>query len=417
MSGRSHVPWAALVLVSLASIAPPALGQGREEEVEALRRRVAELEGTVENLERQLEEIRRERDDPDLEVALDRLRRSVAARLQDGLAEVVRQLEDSIGDLPPEAAGPVRELVQELRRRLGGEEGGAVGQLPWKQDFDLTAGTHRTTGRNRWFVLEPGYQLVLASESEQVFITVLDETVEIDGIETRVVEEKEFKDGRLEEVSRNFLTIGEPGGDVWYHGEDVDIYEDGEVVRHEGAWRAGEEGARAGLLVPGDPHPGMRHYQEVAPGRAMDRAEVLGVDRRFETPRGKFHGCLEVVETTPLEPGEESIKVYAPDVGMVLDDDMVLIDRGTDQKSPEGPIATPGALEGFYAEVEIDPGDMPEAVAAALKERHPDGRIQEVKRETRRSGRTVYAIEILVDANQWDVEVTPEGEVLRDEEE
>ena len=40
-----------------------------------------------------------------------------------------------------------------------------------------------------------------------------------------------------------------------------------------------------------------------------------------------------------------------------------------------------------------------------------------MKRETRRSGRTVYAIEILVDANQWDVEVTPEGEVLRDEEE
>lgn len=414
MIPRSTASWAGLILF----LVPPALAQGDDREVEALRRRVAELERTVEDLERQLAEARRERDEPDLEGAIDRLRRSVEARIADRVGEGLRRLEDGADDLPPGAAEGLRELLARLREGLGAEAPATADvETAWQEDFDLSACTHRTTGRNRYFVLEPGYQIVLASESEQVFVTVLDETVEVDGIATRVVEEKEYEDGRLKEVSRNFVTIGEPGGDVWYHGEDVDVYEDGEVVRHDGAWRAGLDGARAGLLLPGDARPGLRHYQEIAPGRAMDRAEVLGVDRTFETPQGKFHGCLEVVETSPLEPGDESIKVYAPEVGMVLDDDLVLVDRGTGRKSPEGPIAPPRDLKGFYAENEIDPGALPEVVAAILAKRHPDGRIHEVKRERRRSSQVVYAIEIFVDGKQWDVEVTPEGEVLRDEEE
>ena len=72
---------------------------------------------------------------------------------------------------------------------------------------------------------------------------MLNETEEIQGVETRVSEERETRDGELAEVSRNFLAICEQTNSVFYFGEDIDIFEDGEVVSHEGSWRAGENGS------------------------------------------------------------------------------------------------------------------------------------------------------------------------------
>ena len=57
-----------------------------------------------------------------------------------------------------------------------------------------------TTGQNTYFILEPGFQLVLEGGNEVLAITVLDETIEIDGVHTRVVEEREWKNGELIEV-------------------------------------------------------------------------------------------------------------------------------------------------------------------------------------------------------------------------
>jgi hypothetical protein len=78
------------------------------------------------------------------------------------------------------------------------------GELSWQEEFNLSKRTLLPTGRNTYFVLEPGFQLVLEGGNEKVAVTVLDETREVDGVVTRVVEEREWKDGRLIEVSRNF---------------------------------------------------------------------------------------------------------------------------------------------------------------------------------------------------------------------
>jgi hypothetical protein len=48
-------------------------------------------------------------------------------------------------------------------------------------------------------------------------------------------------DEELIEISRNYFAQTQTGpapGTVCYFGENVDIYEDGEIVSHEGAWRA-----------------------------------------------------------------------------------------------------------------------------------------------------------------------------------
>jgi len=150
----------------------------------------------------------------------------------------------------------------------------------------------------------------------------------VDGVKTRVVEEREWKNGELAEVSRNFFAICEKTKDVFYFGEDVDEYEKGKVVGHSGAWRAGQAGAKAGMMVPGRPAVGMKYYQEVAPKVAMDRAEVASITDQLKTPAGAFTNCLKTQETTPLDPAEKGYKTYAPGIGIIQDEDLLLVKHG-----------------------------------------------------------------------------------------
>jgi hypothetical protein len=197
----------------------------------------------------------------------------------------------------------------------------------WFRTFDCT---WASTGSHPLFPLEPGRWSELRGheddETVEVRISVLLETEMVAGVETRVVEEREWVDGELVEVSRNFLAICEPNGNVFYFGEDVDIYEDGKVVSHAGAWRAGVDGARAGVIMPGSFLLGSRYYQEVAPLVALDRACHTRAALGVWTPAGYFTGCVQIDETTPLEPGALSIKRYCPGVGLVYDDGIRLVD-------------------------------------------------------------------------------------------
>jgi len=176
-----------------------------------------------------------------------------------------------------------------------------------------------STGRNPYFILEPGYQLTFESEDkkETLTVTVLEETKKIGAIETRVVEEREIEDGKVKELSRNYFAICKRTNSVYYFGEDAG-----------GAWMHGEKGARFGLMMPGTPLVGARYYQEVAPGAAMDRSEIISVTETFETPAGKFEKVLKTLETTPLEPKEKAFKRYAPGVGLIQDGNLKLVKFG-----------------------------------------------------------------------------------------
>ena len=131
---------------------------------------------------------------------------------------------------------------------------------PWQKEFGISNCNLLTTGRNQYFILEPGHQLVLEGDDVKVQITVLDETKTVDGAITRVVEEKEWKEGKLHEISRNYFAMCEQTKDVFYFGEDVDYYKDGKVVSHDGSWLAGTNHNRAGLIMPGKPKVGMKYY-------------------------------------------------------------------------------------------------------------------------------------------------------------
>jgi hypothetical protein len=207
--------------------------------------------------------------------------------------------------------------------------GGKGSSTAFTETFALEECTWSATGANRFFNLTPGAQQTLAGEEDgtaiEVIITALDETEDVNGVTTRVIEEHESEDGAVVEISRNFFALCNETNSVFYFGEEVDDYEDGEIVGHQGAWRAGVDGARAGLFMPGLPLLGARYYQEIAEGVAMDRVEIVSLTESVTVPAGSYDGCLETFETTPLEPKVKETKRYCPGVGLVDDAGMTLV--------------------------------------------------------------------------------------------
>jgi hypothetical protein len=219
----------------------------------------------------------------------------------------------------------------------------AVSAAEFTTAFFLGDCAFATTGDNPYFPLRPGTEAKFSNrrcvnagdcdELETNTIKVLNLTraiaLTIGGkpkvVQTRVIRELEGADGAIVEISRNFFAQCNPFGDVYYFGEEVDIFEDGQVS-HDGAWLAGRRNARPGLIMPGGAVLlGSRYFQEVAPGVALDRAEHVDEGFSIEVPAGTFDRCIEVRETTPLEPGDVSTKIYCRGVGLVVDDDLELV--------------------------------------------------------------------------------------------
>jgi hypothetical protein len=191
---------------------------------------------------------------------------------------------------------------------------------PAREDFTLAS-------TNPWFPIDVGrvweYEGEEDGETVELRITVLDETETVAGVTTRVIEEREWIDGALVEVSRNFFAATEEGT-VCYFGEDVDIYEDGVVVSHEGAWRADEPGNAPGIIMPAEPWPGVRFQMELAPGIAEDEGRVVG-SGPVTVPAGTFEDTIRVREHNPLDGGTD-FKVYAYGVGLIVDGPAELVE-------------------------------------------------------------------------------------------
>jgi hypothetical protein len=228
---------------------------------------------------------------------------------------------------------------------LGGGVAVAAPVTDFTVDFDLDDCTFANDGRNPYFSLVPGDELLLEGDDDGetvvVRIRVLNATRTIkfrneDGeqmqVVTRVVEEREWVDDELVEVSRNFYARCKETNDIFYFGENVDIYEDGQIVSHDGAWLAGKQGALPGIIMPGRFLLGSRYYQELAPGVALDRAEHKTMGMEIDVPAGSFEDCVEIIETTPLEPGHESRKVYCEGIGLVIDSVAELVDFEIDDE-------------------------------------------------------------------------------------
>ena len=189
---------------------------------------------------------------------------------------------------------------------------------------------------NTYWKLEIGWRITLEGEEEGedilVNITVLDQTENITiggrNITTRVVEEREIEDGELVEISLNYLAICNETKDIVYFGELSTEYEEGAPSGTPGSWRA--EGLnKPGILMPGIFRVGDRYWQEYAPeDEALDRGENIAANKNFQTSIGLFNSCVIVEDSNFIEPPRGEYKVYAPEIGMIADETLVITKYG-----------------------------------------------------------------------------------------
>jgi hypothetical protein len=183
------------------------------------------------------------------------------------------------------------------------------------------ADSFRRQVTNRYFPLRPGARWVYrgsgAEAGERVVVRVLHRTKTILGIRATVVSDIVTEDGRLVEKTFDWFAQDDRGR-VWYLGESTKSFEDG-VVSTEGSWRAGVNGARAGVVMFRH-HPVNRLYwQEYLAGEAEDQGAVLNRNARAAVPAGKYRQVVLTKDVTPLEPQVMELKFYAPGVGVVLE--------------------------------------------------------------------------------------------------
>jgi hypothetical protein len=178
---------------------------------------------------------------------------------------------------------------------------------------------------NSFFPLAPGatYRYVGETDegTEEVTVEVTSDTREIAGVTATVVHASETLDGKLIEDTFDWFAQDDEDN-VWYLGEETCEYEGGVCVSTAGSWEAGVDGAEAGILMPGAPAAGQAYYQEFYEGEAEDRAVVVSTNASATVPAGSFTGCVQTLDTTPLEPSAREHKFYCPGVGLVLEVDL-----------------------------------------------------------------------------------------------
>lgn len=188
--------------------------------------------------------------------------------------------------------------------------------------------TIHTGNANPYFPLIVGNQWTFEGGGERIVVTVTNKTKLIAGVTCRVVRDVVTdEDGNVIEDTNDWYAQ-DLAYNVWYCGEEVKDFEtfegdnpsEPELVAIDGSFKVGRDGAKPGIIMLGNPQVGDTYRQEVFLGEAEDFARVIsvtGTDAEFAAQCN--NKCLITREGTPIEPGVEADKYYAPGLGPILE--------------------------------------------------------------------------------------------------
>jgi hypothetical protein len=154
-------------------------------------------------------------------------------------------------------------------------------------------------------------------------------------VQAIIVEDDNYEDGQLIEIAKDYF-VASDDGTVYYMGEDVDLYKNGQVVSHAGAWHYGVDTTNLGTLMPGHPRKGQTWMSENIPNKnIVENDSAVSTTATITVPAGTFHNCVETLEQVAGEGNEN--KWYCPSVGVVMefssDTDFVALVSHTSQWS------------------------------------------------------------------------------------
>lgn len=183
---------------------------------------------------------------------------------------------------------------------------------------------------NPFFPLKPGttytYRGMTDTGEELNTVEVTHSTRVIMGVTCVEVIDAVFVNGALEELTHDWYAQDRQGN-IWYFGEDVKEYSNGEVVGTAGSWLAGVDGGLPGIVMQADPQVGDLYRQEYLKGVAEDMAEVLSLNGVAEVPYGTFTDCVVTKDFSPLERRVVENKWFARGIGIVKS---MMVKGGTD---------------------------------------------------------------------------------------
>ncbi len=162
------------------------------------------------------------------------------------------------------------------------------------------------------------YEGMSDGETEVVEVAVTGERTEVLGISATVVRDTVTIGGALVEDTYDWFAQ-DVDGNVWYLGEDVKDYENGQVVSTAGSWRAGVDGALPGIVMPGAPRTGAAYRQEFLEGEAEDMMVILETGGRLTLGDRVYDDVIRTRDWTPLEPDVTEEKAYALGVGKIAE--------------------------------------------------------------------------------------------------
>lgn len=195
--------------------------------------------------------------------------------------------------------------------------------LAASRNAPIPAFTNPTEITNTYFPLTTlgGYELVGQEDGKgyEAKIEVLDERKRIEwaggATDVLVARHRSYLEGELIEEAIDYYAQGDDGS-VWYFGEDVTYYENGQVTNHEGSWLTGTDDALPGLLIPADPEVGFVFWSEdFAAQGIQERNEIIDLAQTVDTPSGPRSDGLLI--RALQDDGTTEEKIYVPTLGVV----------------------------------------------------------------------------------------------------
>ena len=150
-------------------------------------------------------------------------------------------------------------------------------------------------------------------------VTVTDRTKVLEGITaTTITDVAKTPRGKLLEKTRDWYAQDKQGN-VWYLGEATAAYLPNGQVDTSGSWMAGVNDGEPGIIMEADPRIPDAYRQEYLKGEAEDTAWITGRGGSLTVPYGTVHHALTSLEHTALEPDVVDMKIYAPGLGIVME--------------------------------------------------------------------------------------------------
>lgn len=200
---------------------------------------------------------------------------------------------------------------------------------------DPAVATFTLASNNPWYPLEVGQITELEGVGtgdeegivKRVVRTVLPDLRTILGTETHILRHETYWDGVIHEVAMNFY-VETTDGNVCYFGEDVEFYDTSGVFQNtQGTWKAGENDALPGVIMPANPQVGDAYYQEMSPGIALDQGRIAQEGLVTELD-GASYPTLQIMDTNPIDdetPCAAEEKRYAAGIGEVMDVELTVV--------------------------------------------------------------------------------------------